>query len=63
VVAITAASHALAGRTGQARGVMHYLRQLDRERRISSLKDWHQIRRPEPLATFAHELRRADLPE
>jgi Flp pilus assembly protein TadD len=63
VVSIIAASHALAGRTDEARRAMHHLRQLDPALRISNLKDWLPIRRPEHLATFADGLRRAGLPE
>jgi TolB-like protein len=60
---IIAASHALAGRTDQARRAMNHLRQLDSTLRISNLGDWLPIRRPEDLATFANGLRRAGLPE
>jgi TolB-like protein len=60
---IIAASHALAGRTDEARRAMHHLRQLDPALRISNLTDWLPIHRPEDLATFAEGLRRAGLPE
>jgi TolB-like protein len=63
VVGIIAASHALAGRTDEARRAMHHLRQLDPALRISNLKDWLPFQRPEDLATFADGLRRAGLPE
>ena len=63
VVGIIAASHALAGRTDEARRAMQHLRQLDPALRISNLKDWLPLRRPEDLATFADGLRRAGLPE
>jgi hypothetical protein len=63
VVSIIAASHALAGRTHEARRAMDHLRQLDSTLRISNLKDWLPIRRPEDLATFADGLRSAGLPE
>ncbi len=63
VVGIIAASHALAGRTDEAWGAMHHLRQLDPTLRISNLRDWLLLRRPEDLATFADGLRRAGLPE
>ena len=62
-VSIIAASHALAGRTDEARRAMHHLRQLDPALRISNLEDWLPLRRPEDLATFADGLRRAGLPE
>jgi hypothetical protein len=39
------------------------LSQLDPTLRISNLKDWLPIGRPEHLATFAEGLRRAGLPE
>jgi TolB-like protein/tetratricopeptide (TPR) repeat protein len=60
---IIAASHALAGRTDEARRAMNHLRQLDPTLRISNLTDWLPIRRPEDLATFAEGLRKAGLPE
>lgn len=63
VVSIIAASHALAGRTDEARRAMNHLRQLDSTLRISNLEDWLPIHRPEHLATFADGLRRAGLPE
>ena len=63
VVGIVAASHALAGRTDEARRAMDHLRQLDPALRISNLGDWLPIHRPEDLATFADGLRRAGLPE
>jgi TolB-like protein len=63
VVGIVAASHALAGRPDEARRAMDRLRELDPALRISDLRDWLSIRRPEDLATFAEGLRRAGLPE
>ena len=63
VVSIIAASHALAGRTDEARRAMDHLRQIDSTLRISNLTDWLPIHRPEDLATFADGLRRAGLPE
>jgi TolB-like protein len=62
VVAIIAASHALAGRTDEARRAMRHLRQLDPSLRISSLRDWLPIRRPQDLAIFSDGLRKAGLP-
>ena len=62
-VCIIAASHALAGRMDEARKAMRHLRQLDPALRISNLKDWLAIHKPENLATFADGLRRAGLPE
>jgi TolB-like protein/Tfp pilus assembly protein PilF len=62
-VSIIAASHALAGRMDEAQRAMHHLRQLDPTLRISNLKDWVPLRRPEDLARFADGLRKAGLPE
>lgn len=63
VIGISAASHALAGRTDEARRAMDHLRELDPALRISSLKAWLPVQRPDDLATFADGLRRAGLPE
>lgn len=63
VVTFIAASYALAGRTDEARQATRYLRQLDPALRISNLRDWLPLCRPEDLATFAEGLRRAGLPE
>jgi TolB-like protein len=62
-VAITAASHALAGRMDEARRAMDHLRGLDPALRVSSLKLWLPFDRPEHFATFADGLRKAGLPE
>src|SRR6267378_1881747 len=62
-VAIIAASHALAGRTEQARIAVKHLQKLDPTFRVSSLEGWIPIRRPEHLARFATGLRLAGLPE
>ena len=63
VVAVIAASHALAGRADEARRAMQHVRKLDPALRISNLKDWLPLQRPEHLATFADGLRKAGLPE
>ncbi|UEM07874.1 winged helix-turn-helix domain-containing tetratricopeptide repeat protein (plasmid) [Skermanella rosea] len=63
VAGIIAASHALAGRTDEARQALRHLRGLDPELRISNLKDWVLLRRPEDLAVFTEGLRKAGLPE
>lgn len=63
VVAISAASHALAGRTDQAGSALQHLQKLDPTFRISSLQGWIPIRRPEHLARFVTGLREAGLPE
>jgi tetratricopeptide (TPR) repeat protein len=63
VVGLTAASHALAGRTEEAQRAIRHLRQLDPALRISNLGDWLSIRRPKDLAMLADGLRRAGLQE
>src|SRR5262249_7616976 len=63
VVAVIAASHALAGRTNEAQRAMQHLRQLDPALHISNLRDWLPIRRPQDLAIFSDGLRQAGLPE
>jgi TolB-like protein len=62
-VAIIASSHALAGRTEQARTAIEHLRRLNPTFRVSSLHGWIPIRRPEHLARFVTGLRKAGLPE
>jgi hypothetical protein len=42
---------------------MDHLRELDPALRISNLRDWLPIHRPEDLAVFADGLRKAGLPE
>jgi TolB-like protein len=63
VVAVAAASHALAGRLDQGRRAMDRVRQLDPSLRISNLRDWLPIQRAKDLAIFADGLRKAGLPE
>jgi TolB-like protein len=63
VVAIIAASHALAGRAKQARTAVERLQALNPLFRVASLSDWIPIRRPEHLARFETGLRLAGLPE
>jgi TolB-like protein len=63
VVGIIAASHALAGRLQEAQRALHALRQLDPTLRVSSVRDWLDIRNPESLALFENGLRRAGLSE
>jgi hypothetical protein len=60
---VAAASHALAGRRGQAAKAVARLRQLDPALRISNLKDVVSLRLPEDLARYAEGLRMAGLPE
>jgi TolB-like protein len=62
-IAIIAASQALTGRAEEARQTMQRLRQLDPALRLSNLKDWLPIHRPDDLARFAEGLRMAGLPE
>jgi TolB-like protein/Tfp pilus assembly protein PilF len=63
VSAFSAASYALAGRMGEARQAMEHVRRIDASLRISNVKDWVVLRRPEDLATFVEGLRQAGLPE
>jgi TolB-like protein len=62
-VSLAAASHALAGRMDKAKQAMQRVRTLDPSLRVSNLKDWLPIHRPEDLARFADGLRLAGLPE
>jgi hypothetical protein len=58
-----AASHALSGRMDKAKLAMQRLRELDPSLRLSHLKDWLPIQRPEDFMRFADGLRLAGLPE
>lgn len=60
---VIAASHALAGREGDARRAMQRVRELDPALRVSGVKDWLPFQRSEDLALFAGGLRKAGLPE
>ncbi len=62
-VALLAASHALSGNMDKAKQAMQRLHELDPSLRVSSLKDWLPIQRPEDFARFADGLRLAGLPE
>ncbi|KWK08907.1 hypothetical protein WT94_09990 [Burkholderia stagnalis] len=62
-VGVLAASHARAGRMDKAKEAMQRLRTLDPSLRVSNLKDWLPIGRPEDLTQFAEGLRLAGLPE
>ena len=42
---------------------MQHVRRIDPTMRISSVKDWVVLRRPEDLATFVEGLRSAGLPD
>ena len=61
--AVTAASHALAGRIEEARPIAQRLCQNVPGLRMSTLKDWVPIRRPEHFSRWADGLRKAGLPE
>ena len=60
---VLAASHALAGRSDEARHAMRHLRELDPALGISNLPDWLPIRRSQDLAVLTDGLRKAGLPE
>jgi len=60
-VCVAAASHALGGRMDKARQVMQRIRTLDPSLRVSNLKEWLPIQRPEDLAQLANGLRLAGL--
>ena len=62
-VSLAAAAHALAGRMDKAKQAMQRVRTLDPSLRVSNLKDWLPIHRPEDRARFADGLRLAGLPE
>ncbi|MDR8363670.1 winged helix-turn-helix domain-containing protein [Pseudomonas sp. JL3] len=62
-VALIAASHALSGRMDKAKQAMQRLHELDPSLRVSNLKDWLPIQRPEDFKRFADGLRLAGLPE
>jgi TolB-like protein len=62
-VALMAASHALSGRMDKAKQAMQRLQALDPSLRVSNLKNWLPIQRPEDIARFADGLRLAGLPE
>src|SRR5262249_21829232 len=60
---VYAASSALAGRDAEARKAAMNVRRLDPSFRVSDLKNFLPLRRPEDLAKFAEGLRKAGLPE
>ena len=60
---IAAASNALAGRLAEAQETMTRLRTLDPALRVSNLRDYIPLRRPEDLSKLADGLRKAGLPE
>jgi adenylate cyclase len=58
-----AAASALAGRIPEAQKAMARLRQLDPARRVSTVKDWVPLRKPDDLRNLEEGLRLAGLPE
>jgi TolB-like protein len=60
---VVAASHALAGRLDQTGPAMARLRKIDPTLRVSNIREWYPLRRPEDLTRLQHGLRRAGLPE
>jgi len=60
---IGAASGALAGRLTEANKAMVRLRELMPDLRISNLKEFFPLRRPQDLAKFTDGLRKTELPE
>ena len=62
-LAVTAASHSLAGRLEEGRQAMSRLRYVYPALRISNLKDWFPILHPEHFAIWTKGLRTAGLPE
>jgi TolB-like protein len=62
VIGVIAACHALSGRTDDARQAMDHLLRLYPSLRLSNLKEWLPIHRPEDLATLTDGLRKAGLP-
>jgi tetratricopeptide (TPR) repeat protein len=63
VLAVIAASHALAGRKARAEQAVVRLRELDPRFRVSNLLDYLVIRLPEHQEIFKDGLRKAGLPE
>lgn len=57
-----AASHALAGRRGEAERLMARMRELDPALRISNLKDLIPLRRADDYNRWAEGLQKAGLP-
>ena len=61
--ALTAGSHALAGRTEEARPAMARVRLINPSLRLSNLKDWFLFRGAQDAATLVEGMRKAGLPE
>ena len=60
---IAAASNALAGHPAEAQKTMARLREFYPTLRVSNVKDWASLRRPEDLARLEEGLRKAGLPD
>jgi TolB-like protein/class 3 adenylate cyclase len=58
-----AAANALAGRMPEAQKAMAHLRKIDPAMRMSNVKDWVPLRRPDDLKRLEEGLRMAGLPE
>ena len=58
-----AAAAALIGRLPEAQRAMARLREIDPTRRVSTVKDWLPLRRPDDLKRLQEGLRKAGLPE
>ena len=58
-----AAASALAGQLPEAQKAMAHLRQIDPAMRVSTVKDWVPLRRPDDLKRLQEGLRQAGLPE
>ena len=59
----TAASAAVLGRMEEAQRAMARLRELDPDLRLSNLKDFIPLRRPDDVAAWSDALRKAGLPD
>ncbi|WP_147145681.1 winged helix-turn-helix domain-containing protein [Reyranella soli] len=62
-IAIVAASRALTGRLQEAQRAADQLQAFDPALRISNIRDWLPISRPQDHSVFAEGLRKAGLPE
>ena len=62
-IGIAAASNALGARMKEARAAMQRLREIDPALRVSNLREWLPIRRPDDFAKWSDALRKAGLPE
>ena len=62
-VRIAAASNALAGRQAEAKQAMARMRKLDPAMRVSNVKSWAPLRRPDDLERLERGLRMAGLPD